>query len=325
MKTVDKLIIQPNIDYWETCETAVLFAKRTGLFGKHVLSAEGDYKQYVKFLIESPDTVINERGQVIQAVYAATGNEYQHHYDTRGNLIKELHCLSQCTLTESEYLYEYDENDNLIRSLYPNGEFLDYKYTHDGRILSKKWSDGSSSSFEYDARDNLVKETKLDGSVIEYEYDDQNRLTAQRGDSLTSNVQFFYDEKGQCVKQVLDTNTVVTNEYDDKGRNTRSTMSSSGLPTCEVILKYDDQDNLILQSQDGQEHHWRYDERDNLVKELHPNGDAFAWEYNDRNELVKEVYPNGSVHTFSLTDDKFEVRVEGKIVATLFLKSIDNR
>ena len=64
-------------------------------------------------------------------------------------------------------------------------------------------------------------------------------------------------------------------------------------------IAYDDNNNSIEEiSPDGNIPQHEYDSKGNCIKEIYPKGYIYQYEYDDNNNLIEETYPNGNIYQY---------------------------
>ena len=135
-------------------------------------------------------------------------------YDTKGNLIKEIHTTDSGSYFST---YEYNEKGILQQkkdyTLVSNDEILYGVYTYNtvGNIIQeRRYMDGkefSRTEYQYDEKGNLTQRISCTGTKItshtEYEYDEKGHLIMTAAPPDTgSYIKYSYNEYGNVILEV---------------------------------------------------------------------------------------------------------------------------
>ncbi|XHA17410.1 hypothetical protein ACE15K_03830 [Citrobacter farmeri] len=128
----------------------------------------------------------------------AAGERYCLEYDKAGQLIAETDFTGR-TLT-----YTYDAAGRCIRTSFPDGTYLNRRYSVTDQVTNEKVTQGdsgltlSATTFRYDTLCRLV-EAKNDDTTVTYEYDDAGRVVAETINGRCTEYQ--YDPDRDTVSQ----------------------------------------------------------------------------------------------------------------------------
>ena len=155
-----------------------------------------------------------------------TGDITERDYDDSGNLIRETITTSRALPTgnpsSSSMQFEYFTSgaaDGLIKKTTDAiGVTTDFAYDNLGRLLEKKFADGSELSEYSSLAGNVTRFTDPDGFAIDRTYDEMNRLDTTTVvvsvDGITYTTDADYDAEGNLVVE-LDRNGNETHFYYD--------------------------------------------------------------------------------------------------------------
>ena len=162
------------------------------LIATQALYADGTVSTAAFNALGDPLSIINRKGQVINATYdpvtgslnsrtLADGTAYAFGYDAHGNMVTAKTYDATGALTETITL-TYDAGDRLTGIVYPHGQSLTYAYNAGGRRTSMvEWMAGTVSS------------------TVNYQYDAVGRLSGLADGSGNPIVAYTYNILGQLV------------------------------------------------------------------------------------------------------------------------------
>ncbi|MCV2885510.1 putative Ig domain-containing protein [Aestuariibacter sp. AA17] len=257
-------------------------------------------------------------------------------YDKAGQRITTTNALGQ------EWHYAYDGNGNVITEIDPLGRTTSYTYDKLDRRISTTFEDATSLSDGFDALGRNISKTDQNARTIHYTYDEIGRLTLVK-DGLNQETRYHYDEAGNKIAQIDAQGRKTQWEYDSRGRVTarilpmgqRETfeydradnvikhvnfngqtinysyersasrvMSVSG-PDIRETFRYDANGNRTYAKNHSGEYHYKYDNRDQLIEEVQPNGATIAYGYDAAGNKTNmtTTYVNGDVRSETYSYD----------------------
>jgi len=175
--------------------------------------------------------------------------------------------------------------------------------------------DGDVSEFIYDAYGRKTAETKL-GKTVRFSYDRLNRIS-KREDSSGITTYDYADLPQSCsscslssqpTRIVLPDGRVVSNLYDSEGRLLARTRHPGTNQSATTTYAYDNDNNLIAKvDPNGAYTRYSYDAQGRLVKVTDPVGKELKYTYNGRGRI--DSITDGTVTT------RYEFDEHGNVVS----------
>lgn len=289
-----------------------------------------------------PQSITNRNGQTATYTYNAFGRVTQrvgsdgtitnYAYDTRARLTS-IAVAGVGTTTLS-----YDtavDGDRVKRVTYPGGQFVEYDYDNDGRLLAMRDHSGFTTRYEYTPAGRLWRIRDTANSVVtEYAYDAAGRkirvdnangtfttyayrpegdlLSVQNWKSpgvLNSSFTYSYDSRSRIIGVTSLVGTWAYT-YDPAGQVTAATFASAdpGVSNQTLLYTYDAAGNRVFSTTNGDLRDYardglnRYTQVDGVTYEYDPAGNLLfdgtrRFAYDDRDRLIR-VEAGGDVHEF---------------------------
>lgn len=176
----------------------------------------------------------------LATVRDANGNPTHYHYEPDGDLAS---IVNAANLAES---WAYDAQGNRVAWTNRRGQTITYTNDSLGRVIARRYPDGTLHTFRYDARGNLTNYTDATGSTSQ-EFDAHDRLTkitypggywlsytydtagrrASMTDHLGHRTDYHYGADGRLQSLTDETAfEIVRYEYDLAGRMSRKTLGN---------------------------------------------------------------------------------------------------
>ncbi|MGD9241078.1 MAG: DUF6531 domain-containing protein, partial [Desulfobacterales bacterium] len=134
---------------------------------------------------------LNQRGHVIR-VDASRGRTLKYGY-TDGR-------LTQVEVNNGYAIrYSYSPNGNLIKIDEPQTGAVEFAYDARGRVISRRWADGSQERYEFDDEKNIRRHIDAGGNATTSRWSDNNRRV-EITDALGNQNTIEYDGAGQMTK-----------------------------------------------------------------------------------------------------------------------------
>jgi RHS repeat-associated protein len=234
--------------------------------------------------------------------------------------------------------YTYSPNGDLIKIDDPQTGAVEFAYDAKGRVISRRWADGSEERYEYDDEKNIRRHIDAGGNATTSRWSDSNRLV-EITDALGNQTTIEYEGSGQMTKISGPAGVIAQMTYDDQGRIATVTdpagkttqleyVKDSSLvkritrPNCTAqVFEYDQNRNLIrLKSgativsefsyhPDGllaevreagtQKMNFTYFPDGNLKSINNALGETTRFEYDARGNLVREINPLGGMTQYA--------------------------
>jgi len=280
---------------------------------------------------------INVTSRKAQTITDALGNITTMTYDLRGNLLSvrdanqhttsyEYDSYDRQTKATSPLLYatssRYDAAGNRIGRTDANGAATSYSFDKSNRLLTIRYSGGTTVSYAYDKNSNPTSETgfgytktsvydELDRvtSVImnygsfskttAYTYDaNGNRLTALDPESGTTS--YAYDSTNRQWKITDPENRFTTYVYDKNSRTTSVTYANGVVTTNTwdaarrlTKLETEKSDSTLIER-----FQYAYDKNGNRLSATLANASVTTYEYDKLDRLTKMTEPGSVVTTY---------------------------
>ncbi|MBQ9625350.1 MAG: RHS repeat protein, partial [Clostridia bacterium] len=247
-------------------------------------------------------------GRLLKTVYP-DGTENTLSYDALGNISSQTDAMGNTTGFEytpdglikainlangTKKSLSYNLNGNVTAETDALGNKKTYEYDAGGRMIKAVNELGNASLYEYDSADNIVKQTDANGNATAYSYDGVGNLTSET-DPLGNKVEYGYTPEGWLKQTTKADGKKITFEYDKTGNllfkneggdaQTENSYNETGkltvTKTAEGITKY------------------QYDEKDNLIMVLQPNGEKIVYDYDKYGRRKKLTYPDGKSVSYS--------------------------
>ena len=193
--------------------------------------------------------------------------------------------------------FKYDRNGYLIEIIDSAHRTLKVENDDEGRIVSivAPHPDLQNETFEiakyvYDVHGNMIEQVNAVGDSMHFEYEGYLMVKETWRNGL--NWYFKYDGTkigSRCIHTWGDGNI----------QNHKLTFYN-GLTEVENSLghvtRYYHKGGLVIKRIDPNkaEHHWRYDEDNQLLSEIDPLGNAYLYSYDERGNQVQIVGPTGA-------------------------------
>lgn len=221
--------------------------------------------------------------------------------DPHGNAVKLTYAADKLVTVvdtaKREIRLAYDQLGRIIRvDVWSRGaihQSLLYEYADGGELWKVTDALGYAETFEYDGYHRLVKTTLKNGVSFHYLFKgDSGRCIRTWGDGGLYTAELLFDDDAHT--------TVVTGNpaprkytYNAKKAVTRVETLDAGV----VVEKDYDDDLFVLAERNGlgEETHWEYDERANLVKKTDAAGNETTFEYVD--DLLRRIIAPGDLVT----------------------------
>jgi RHS repeat-associated protein len=148
----------------------------------------------------------------------------------------ELNLTSLINAKGERYLLEYDLEDRLVRGTAFDGRRLEYRYDDSGELVELNDA-GRPTWFVRDAQGRLIEKRFADGTMHRFAWDAAGRLTG--ADNPSRRLAFTYDAAGRLQSEQQD-EYVLRHSYDARGR-----LVQTGLPDGRCVsFDHDDRDLL---------------------------------------------------------------------------------
>ncbi|AZQ11502.1 RHS repeat-associated core domain-containing protein [Shewanella khirikhana] len=188
-----------------------------------------------------------------------------------------------------EYQFNHSLGERLLLSSIADGKGRSHEFIYDrghlkgvqlfdGRVIKVVGSRRRIDSLAlYSASGELLK------PLVSYQYDEHGFLQSCRGEP-GRNFDYQYSKEGWLLRWQDLSHTWVEHDYDEKGRAIRSRGADKRF--CDA-LHYDDDNRIVYYRSplDGIKMYHR-DERNNIIREVMPNGETLYREWQD-NQLVR--------------------------------------
>lgn len=228
--------------------------------------------------------------------------------------------------------YDYDKMGALIRIDDPMTGPVTFSYDSKGRVLSRRWADGSQERYEYDDENNVRRHINTAGGITTSRWSEDNRRT-EITDPLGNRTTVEYGANERTITVTGPTGAVGEIKQDAlgraiaiedaEGRTTRiEYVKDTAFPKVIArnggdprLFEYDDRQNLLRVTSGGktvaaftyypdgllktvmgsgkQENTFAYHPDGSLKSETNALGATVRFEYDGRGNLIREVDPLG--------------------------------
>ena len=269
-------------------------------------------------------------------------NDDQFQYDAIGNIIlsenenatitftyDEANRLTSETLNGKSTQYVYNILIGKITLIYPSGKVIEehyderakltyikengnflagFQYDNAGRLVSRNYSNGTSSHYTYNANNRLTSITYNPNAFIEllYNYDNTgNMLIQEYAHKPDHSETYTYDANYRLVnyrKGLLNNNVIsfptneITYNYDELGN--RTFVVEDSVTTVYITNEMNEYTSIV----ENQNMNFTYDENGNLISH-----DSTSYVYDFENRLLELHKNNINIH---FTYDAFGRRIE---------------
>ena len=193
--------------------------------------------------------------------------------------------------------FEYNASNHLSVSRLSDGRQVEYFYTDDllARVVDVT---GEETFYEYDDQNRLNKVIDANGNEKNIFYGDQDEVLAVKDrDGVGYEFEYDYDDyKNEYYARSRSTSGLVGEVWlDDDGKTKRVAVNGRIIKEIEV-----DDRNEIITDENGYETQKEYDEWDNLIRTVYPNGTEVINEYeHEFNRLIRKIDENGIITTYN--------------------------
>jgi RHS repeat-associated protein len=274
--------------------------------------------------ITNPSGITNityDAGDRVTLIEYPNGRSLEYTYDTEGKRLSMENQDGEATH------YTYDAAGRLETVSDENGLLTTYTYDAVGRLETETNTNGTLTEYEYDTAGRLTDITNYDASsnvnsFFEYTYDLVGRKTAVVTED--GSWSYDYDDAGQLIEAIFTSTTVgipstsIEYQYDNAGNRIATIENSvtTNYTTNDLnqytavggkALAYDDDGNLITQTQTSNNYSYVYDIDNRLIQVTKPGGVIVSYEYDVfgnrsaivdngvRTELLVDPFGNGNV------------------------------
>ncbi|MCU7934082.1 MAG: hypothetical protein KZQ99_04275, partial [Candidatus Thiodiazotropha sp. (ex Dulcina madagascariensis)] len=232
----------------------------------------------------------------------------QNRYDTQGRLLEQTHADG----TQTRYSYDaFDQVRQTIEAAGSADErIIASDYDRVGRLTDQTLAFGApeavSRHIDYDAFGNKIRDTEgygsADARVTHYAYDRRNRLVSET-DANGAAVAFEYDAFGNITRRSVTNRADQRVQQTDMAYDARDRLISESNGEAQRIERvYDGADNLRFETQaagaaEAVVTEYRYDQGNRLREQIiDPSGLGLTtrYTYDDRNNLLSETDPRGN-------------------------------
>ena len=192
--------------------------------------------------------------------------------------------------------YEYNKG-GLVSSLHDKANRrVEYSYTKDGLLASATDVMGYKTSFEYDRLGRLVKTIEPLGKESIVTYDEYGDIASNvDGNGIGFFFEFDYDKDADEYYARVEHSSGKVKEiwYDSTGLTKRMDINGRTVKT----VKREGNDLIITEN--GHETVEEYDESDNLIRTIHPDGSEVSYEYDKEfNQVTRKIDEAGVATEF---------------------------
>ena len=218
---------------------------------------------------------------------------YKYEYDKNNNLTKETDPLGYTTL------YAYDKTNKLTQKTDKLGYTIQYQYDTLFNITSEKNKKNQYTYYAYDERNNKISTTINNVIVEQNEYDLLDNIT-KTTDGNANITTYYYNDLNELIKKVNPLGYIQEYEYNNDNELIKITDNLEK----QTIYSYDSNGNIIgefIQRSDGTEKisiSKKYDNNNNLIKEIDGNGNITNYQYDSLNNRIKTINPLNQITTY---------------------------
>ena len=253
--------------------------------------------------------------RVTEAVGTGVERQSEHHYDSRGRLVKIIHPDALTT----EHAYDDENNRTSVKDR--NGHTTYYAFDSQGNMTTKTDPLGGQTPITYDAKNNPTSRTDPTGRTTTFEYDPVGNLirsidpmgyeTVMAYDAwgqLTS----MTDAEGRIEEYAYDADGNLTSKTDRRSKVWQYTYDSVGRKLTEADptgattqYEYDGCDRVIrIIDALSQDSTFMFDANGNKTQEDLPGGRTLSYTYDENDNLLTATDANGNVtgHSYDLLD-----------------------
>ena len=246
-------------------------------------SPQGETRDYpIRYVYESGKVrrfSYNDSGQLVMAT-DLSGAEYTYLYD--GPFLSSVVSPSGETVLE----YSYDGEGNVVRREYADGASWSYTFGLNIEPVSSRTPVGDEFAFSYDIDENLISR-KTGVRTDTFAWDKDGQLSAANHESFQTTYQY---SDGLLSSMNRSDGSRIEYERDSLGRVVMLVVTPSD-PVWNYSVEYE------------------YDGAGNLTTVRDPIGGVTTFEYNEANQRIGRVLPNGVVTEWSYSDRDFIQRV----------------
>jgi YD repeat-containing protein len=230
------------------------------------------------------------------------GSQWTYVYD--GVLNRPLETTDVST-SQTTY-FEYYPDGNISKKTEPNGRITDYVYVNGdmtSRIEALGTVDERTTTYTYNSYGQVLTITTHDGIVTKYTYDSVtgNMLSKTEAfgtvDEITTNYTYYSD--GQ-VDTIIDPKGYVTKHMYDQYGNVENITYAYGVLNQTITYVNDIMGNVKSMSDaNGNKTDYEYDSKDQLKKQINPDGGEINYEYDLRGNRTAVTDANGNRTTYT--------------------------
>lgn len=206
--------------------------------------------------------------------------------------------------------WNYEENRGALESkVYADGKGTDYVYSPGGRLATRTWERGVTTSYGYNNLGELVSVNYSDSTPdVTYELDRRGRQTGVT--QGTNTTLLILDEAGRVLSEVYTGGTLqglgVTNVYDTLGRRTENGIVTNGIFLEKTTAAYDTTTGRLNSIGDGSNVCWYiYLGNSDLISAQHLSRDGLANRrlstiktYDNLNRMISVAHSNATLGVF---------------------------
>lgn len=205
--------------------------------------------------------------------------------------------------------YEYDQQGNLIKAIDQNGHTRSYEYNHAHQLTRYTDRTGRGQNIRYDStapKAKAIEEWADDGSFkTRLEWHPRLRQVAVY-DAYDVPTYYYFDLDGFTYRTRLADGREKWISRDSQKRITRQ-IDFAGLETEQV---YNDQDQLVkIVQPNGGIILFAYDENGNLTETKDPEGNIWKKQYDADGNVSKDINPLGHITQYKYNNDNQLVEV----------------
>ncbi|MDO6424905.1 SPRY domain-containing protein, partial [Saccharophagus degradans] len=197
---------------------------------------------------------------------------------------------------------EYDKNSQVKKIISPAGDYSVFEYDDAQRNTTITNNFGEKLSYELDVAGNITKASISDSSnnlsqQIDYVYDELSRLKEVLEGGATIGETYNYDKNDRPL-EAIDAKHLLPqkNTYDALGRLKKIIDRNQGVTQFE----YDNQDNLVLVvDPEGVETSYEYDLYGNLIKQISADTGVTEFTHDLAGNVLTEIDAVGIVASYT--------------------------